>query len=307
VGGGAYALLVDDSLLYVGGTFTQTGDGAPLTRAARWTWNPPSGSGVVSAAPGSAVTIEGTGLIGVNSATVGGLTVPIDYSASSGTSITITLPGGLGIGSHQIVADAVGGLGVIGSYVVPAPTPPPTFPSDPPTGVSAEAGDASALVSWSAPSSSGCYPVTTYLATSSPGGKTCLVSAPARECEVVGLTNGTSYTFTVQALTGAGWSDPSSPSNAVTPTRAPEPSIVITGTRTQRLAAVSGTTTGFGMGAMLTPWIRLPGSGAFEQGKITVLVSMDGTFTWERRMRPGRPLAVYFSGGGVRSNTLTLR
>ena len=42
-------------------------------------------------------------------------------------------------------------------------------------------------------------------------------------------------------------------------------------------------------------------------GKITALVSMDGTFTWERRMRPGRPLSVYFTGGGVRSNTLTLR
>ena len=69
----------------------------------------------------------------------------------------------------------------------------------------------------------------------------------------------------------------------------------------------SGTTTGFGMGARLTPWTRLSPSSAFNEGKITVLVSMDGTFTWERRMRPGRPLAVFFTGGGVKSNTLTLR
>ena len=122
-----------------------------------------------------------------------------------------------------------------------------------------------------------------------------------------GLVDGTSYTFTVRALTGAGWSTPSEPSNAVTPAEASDASIQITGTRTKRLAVVSGTTTGFGMGAMLTPWIRLSTAGAFEEGKITVLVSMNGTFTWERRMRPGRPLSVYFTGGGVRSNTLTLR
>ena len=132
----------------------------------------------------------------------------------------------------------------------------------------------------------------------------CLVAAPALSCDVAGLTNGTTYTFTVKALTGAGWSAASEPSNAVTPSTGA--TITITGTRMKRVALVSGTTTCFGMGALLAPWIRLTPSGAFEQGKITVLVSGEGTFTWERRMPRSGLLAVYFESGGVRSNTVII-
>ena len=258
-----------------------------------------------SIAAGQTVAVDASTVTNVS---FGGTTAPATLTGVN--TFTVTVPSRPD-GDVEAVASLAGGLplslGTVSFAPPPAPAPNPPTPALPPDDVAAVAADASASVSWSAPGSSGTYPVTSYLATSTPGGKTCLVSAPALECEVAGLTNGTPYTFAVKALTGAGWSDPSSPSNVVTPSRAPEPSILITGTRTQRLAAVSGTTTGFGMGAMLTPWIRLSGSGAFEQGKITVLVSMDGAFTWERRMRPGRPLSVYFTGGGVRSNTLTLR
>ena len=41
--------------------------------------------------------------------------------------------------------------------------------------------------------------------------------AAVHECDVTGLTNGTTYTFTVQAINGAGNGPVSAPSNAVTP------------------------------------------------------------------------------------------
>ena len=298
------ALLIDAESIYVGGFFTATGSGAPLARAARWTWNPPAGSAVVSEAPGSSVIVEGTGLIGVNSVTVGGMAVSIDYSASSDTAVSITLPGGLGPRTHSIVADAVGGLGTIGTYVVGSSAPPPVIPSDPPSGVGAVAGDRLAVVSWSAPGSAGSYPVTHYLVTSSPGSQTCLVVAPALTCEVDGLTNGTPYSFTVKALTGAGWSASSQPSNAVTPRLSAGPSIVIAGAREGKRIAVSGSTTGMRVGGLVTSWTSR-GRADWERGR-EVPVSADGGFTWSRHAAVG-PWRVYFTGDGARSNTVTIR
>ena len=43
-----------------------------------------------------------------------------------------------------------------------------------------------------------------YLVRSSPDGRTCLTDALS--CTVSGLRNGTPNTFTIEALTGAGWS-----------------------------------------------------------------------------------------------------
>lgn len=80
---------------------------------------------------------------------------------------------------------------------------------------SALALDSKARVTWDAPSGGGT-PVS-YTATSSPGGKTCVVDAPAVTCEVLGLTNGTDYTFTVTATNPGGTSTPSAASNSVTP------------------------------------------------------------------------------------------
>ena len=91
---------------------------------------------------------------------------------------------------------------------------PKTVP-DAPTSVNASAGDGNAAVTWLAPPNNGGSVVTGYTVTASPGGATC--STAGTICTVNGLTNGSSYTFTVVATNGVGSSVASSPSAAVTP------------------------------------------------------------------------------------------
>ena len=106
-------------------------------------------------------------------------------------------------------------------YVDPVFTP-ETF-STPPgqaTNVTGTAGYASATVSWTAPTSGG--PVTTYTVTPYIGSTaqtpTTVAGNPApTSAAVSGLTNGTTYTFTVTASNPAGPGPESAQSNTVTP------------------------------------------------------------------------------------------
>ncbi|WP_370289978.1 fibronectin type III domain-containing protein [Nocardioides sp.] len=84
-----------------------------------------------------------------------------------------------------------------------------------PTGVSAVAGDGSATVSWTAPASDGGAAITGYTVTGAPGGS--CVTQTSTSCVVSGLSNGTSYTFSVTAKNSAGESVASAPSEPVTP------------------------------------------------------------------------------------------
>jgi spore germination protein YaaH len=68
---------------------------------------------------------------------------------------------------------------------------------------SACSGNASAMISWTPAPAQGS-PVTGYQVTASPGGATVSVPASATITNVGGLTPGTSYTFTVQAVSAAG-------------------------------------------------------------------------------------------------------
>ncbi|MFM1966343.1 MAG: hypothetical protein RL134_2068, partial [Actinomycetota bacterium] len=109
------------------------------------------------------------------------------------------------------------------------PTPPaPVYPPSAPRDVTAFPADSSAVVTWREPESSGSFPVSTYRVTSTPGGKSCLAVAPSLTCAVTVLTNGVIYTFTAEALNGAGWGPAGGPSapirpGGVTPAPPPEP------------------------------------------------------------------------------------
>lgn len=245
------------------------------------------------------VTVDDTT---VKSIYFGDDTVPWTRTPGTNT-FTGAIPAGSG--SVNVVVSLNGGnRAYAGSFTYAVLPPPPPTPADPPVGVTAVAGDRSASVSWQAPASSGSYAVSTYQVVASPGGRMCLT--PGLSCTVDGLANGTTYTFTVKALTGAGWSESSAPSTAVVPRAQSKPSIVITGSRDGQRIQVTGSTTGFGMGAILSPWVKLAGQSAYSQGRVEVLVSVDGTFEWGRTT--GRKAFVYMQtpDGSVRSNTVTI-
>jgi hypothetical protein len=101
----------------------------------------------------------------------------------------------------------------------------PTAPGAP-TGATASGGDSSASVTWTAPLDGGS-PITGYTVTPYVGGTPQQSTAvtgnpPATSAVVTGLTNGTSYTFTVAAANAVGTGPASAPSNAVTPDPVPQ-------------------------------------------------------------------------------------
>jgi chitodextrinase len=95
----------------------------------------------------------------------------------------------------------------------------PLFEPTAPIDVTATSGVRQATVAWSAPLDDGGSPVTEYAVTSDPGNVTATTTGTS--VTVIGLTNGTSYTFTVTAANSIGTSSSSDTSNAVTTPTAP--------------------------------------------------------------------------------------
>lgn len=80
-----------------------------------------------------------------------------------------------------------------------------------------------ASVYWYAPWEDNGSPITGYTATATPGSATCATTVWSQSCNVLGLTNGISYTFTVVAHSANGEGPASLPSNPVMPKGAPTP------------------------------------------------------------------------------------
>ncbi|MEL4361931.1 Ig-like domain-containing protein [Shewanella algae] len=143
-------------------------------------------------------------------------------SASSGTSVTVTINNISGNGSLRLDLKAATNISDAQANSGPAAytsgdvhtVAVPTVPGAPIIGT-ASALDGQAVVNFSAPASDGGSAITSYQVTSSPGGITA--SGANSPIGVAGLTNGTSYTFTVQAINAVGTSSPSAPSNSVVP------------------------------------------------------------------------------------------
>jgi hypothetical protein len=92
-----------------------------------------------------------------------------------------------------------------------------TIPGAPTIGTATATGATSATVAFTEPASNGGSVITSYTATSSPGGITGTLSqAGSGTITVTGLSGSTSYTFTVTATNAIGTSAPSSASNSIT-------------------------------------------------------------------------------------------
>lgn len=145
-----------------------------------------------------------------------GLT-PIFTSSTAGV-CTITTGGALTFvtaGTCTINADQAGnGTYLAAPQVTRSFTVNAVVPSAPIIG-SASASSGQASISFTAPASNGGSGITGYTVTASPGGATA--SGAGSPITFSGLTNGTSYTFTVRAANGVGTGAPSAASNAVTP------------------------------------------------------------------------------------------
>lgn len=162
--------------------------------------------------------------------------VPVAGSLFPPTSVLIS--GLTNFTTYTFTVSATNASGTSPDSAPSAPvTPPGIAVPNAPTGATAIPGDTQASVSFTVSPPPQGAPITSYLVTSNPGGIVVSIPPPATgnigTALVGGLTNGVSYTFTVQAVDSAGASAPSAPSNAVVPSAAHVP--VIT-------AAISGPT-----------------------------------------------------------------
>ena len=150
-----------------------------------------------------------------------------DYStAVNGVSLitttTYTVTGLTNATKYYFTVKAVNAIGSSAASNEAWATPAATVPSAP-RNVVATGADASAVITWSAPTSPGGSNITSYTVTASDstssarGGQSCTWSTGPLTCTVSGLTNGDSYTFTVTATNSLGTSVASSASNAVVP------------------------------------------------------------------------------------------
>jgi hypothetical protein len=176
---------------------------APIAGSGQVTlaWNPVAGSAGYKVFRSVTAGTYGTEVTTVNGA-VYGYTVS---GLANGTTYYFVVkamnPGGDSAASNQVSA---------------MPVSVPSAPTD----VIATAGDGVAMVSFTAPADDGGSAVTGYEVAASPGN--IVATGTASPITVAGLSNGTSYAFTVKAINRIGGSVSSAPSNAVEPRSASE-------------------------------------------------------------------------------------
>jgi len=166
-------------------------------------------------------------------------------SLTNGTSYTFTV--------HATNAAGNGPESAPSNAVTPS-----TIPGKP-TNVTAVAGNTQATVSFTAPSDGG-LPITGYTVTSNPGSFTG--TGASSPIDVIGLTNGTSYTFTLHATNANGDGPESDPSNPVTPCTVPGAPTGVVATGDNALAIVAFTAPVDDGGAAITGYTvtSTPGS-----------------------------------------------
>ena len=128
---------------------------------------------------------------------------------TNGTSYTFT-----------VSATNLVGTGAASTPSAPVTPAPPTVPAQV-AGVSAQPGNTTANVSWTAPADGGAtissFTVTPFVGGVAQTPTTVTGSPPAPSATITGLTNGSSYTFTVTASNAVGAGSASTPSAPIVP------------------------------------------------------------------------------------------
>ena len=212
----------------------------------------------------------------------GGFTGTVNQ-ATSGSIVVIGLTNGTPY-TFTVTATNTAGTGAASSSSTNST--PRTVPDAPTIGTAAVAGTSgTATVTFNAPLSNGGSAITTYTVTSNPAGGTGTLSqAGSGTITVIGLTNGTTYTFTVKATNVAGASAASASSNSVTPYTVPGAPTIGTATAGNGQATITFTAPASNGGSAITSYTATstPGSitGTLNQagsGTITVSGLTNGT------------------------------
>ena len=137
---------------------------------------------------------------------------PGNFTASGASSPILVNGLTLGV-TYRFTVTATNAAGTSAASSQSAAITPSSVPGAP-TNVSVVVGNAQATVSFNPPSSDGGLAITSYTVTSSPGGTTA--SGTSSPIVISGLTNGSTYTFTVKATNSKGTGTSSAASSAVT-------------------------------------------------------------------------------------------
>ena len=153
-----------------------------------------------------------------------------------------------------------------------------------PTGLSGTAGNTRISLRWHPPASDGGSAVTGYVVTPYVGGvaqSAIGYGSVATVQTIGGLTNGDSYTFTVQATNAVGLGDPSDPSAAVIPTTVPDAPTAVSATSGAQSASVTFTAP-FDEGSAITGYTVLatdtttPANGGQTASSLTSPITVTG-------------------------------
>ena len=211
-GGGTPSTTTKNSLAYVRPVryFDMTVPDAPTSVSAT---NGENGQSTVSfSAPASngginilgyTVTSSPAGGTDTNAGTTGLSHIVSGLSNGTPYTFTVVATNAMGDSASSTASNSVTPVGAV------------TVP-DAPTGVHATAGNAQAIITFTASASNGGATIDYYTASSSPSGINVSTTS-ATSVIVMGLTNGTAYTFTIYAHNSVGTSTASAASNSVTP------------------------------------------------------------------------------------------
>jgi hypothetical protein len=178
------------------GTATATG---ATTANVTYSASSDNGGANITSYTATSIPSGGTGTLnqaGSGTINVTGLTTGTSYT------FTVTATNSAGTGANSAVSNQVTEWSI---------------PDAPTIGTATTTGATTATVSFTAPTLNGNSTITSYTATSSPGGITgSLSQAGSGTISITGLTAGTTYTFTVTATNSVGTSANSAASNQIT-------------------------------------------------------------------------------------------